>query len=91
MSCPVTIGDLRRDRRLLWVYCRECGRERDLDPSTLSLPGEHPVPEVGKRMRCTACGSRKVYMAPDASRPPGAPDQPGEPANDDRNRSSPGR
>ncbi len=65
MSGPVTIGDLMRDRRLLWVYCQECGRERDLDPSTLPLPGEHPVPEVGKRMRCSACGSRKVHTAPE--------------------------
>jgi hypothetical protein len=59
MTGPVTIGDLMRDRRLLWVYCRECGRERDLDPATLPLPGDHPVPDVGKRMRCSACGSRK--------------------------------
>jgi hypothetical protein len=26
----VTIADLIRDRRLLWIYCRECGRERDI-------------------------------------------------------------
>ncbi len=65
MSGPVTIADLMRDRRLLWVYCRECGRERDVDPSTLTLPGDYPVPDVGKRMRCTACGSRKVHTAPE--------------------------
>jgi hypothetical protein len=38
MSGPVTIADLMRDRHLLWVYCRECGRERDVDPATLPLP-----------------------------------------------------
>jgi hypothetical protein len=65
MSGPVTIGDLARDRRLLWVYCRECGRERDVPPATLPLPGEYPVPDVGKRMRCTACGSRKIHTAPE--------------------------
>ena len=65
MSGPVTIGDLMRDRRLLWVYCRECGRERDLRPATLPRPGEYPVPDIGKRMRCSACGSRKVYTAPE--------------------------
>src|SRR5687768_14754620 len=58
MSWPVTIGDLIRDRRLR-------GRERDLDPSSLPLPGEYPVPDVGKRMRCSACGSRKIHTAPE--------------------------
>jgi hypothetical protein len=65
MTRPVTIADLVRDRRLLWVYCRRCGHERDLDPSTLPLPGAHPVPEVGNRMCCTACGSRKVHTSPE--------------------------
>ena len=61
----VTIADLIRDRRLLWVYCRDCGRERDVDPATLPLPGDWPVPEVGLRMRCSTCGSRKVHTAPE--------------------------
>ena len=69
MSGPVTIGDLRRDRRLLWVYCRECGRERDVDPSTLPLPGAHPVPEVGNRM----VGNRKITDRP---RPAALADRP---------------
>jgi hypothetical protein len=38
----VIIADLIRDRRMLWVYCRECGRERDVNPATLPLPGECP-------------------------------------------------
>jgi hypothetical protein len=50
---------------MLWIYCRDCGRERDVDPATLPLPGEYPVPEVGKRMRCSACGSRKVHTTPE--------------------------
>jgi hypothetical protein len=61
----VVLADLIRDHRLLWVYCRECGRERDLDPSTVPLPGEFPVPEVGKCMKCSACGSRKIHTAPE--------------------------
>ena len=61
----VTIDDLIRDRRLLWVYCRECGRERDMDPATLPLPAACPVPDVGQRMRCSACGSRKIHTAPE--------------------------
>jgi hypothetical protein len=65
MTGPVTIGDLMRDRRLLWVYCRECGRERDLDPGALPLHRDCPVPEIGERMRCSACGSRKIHTAPE--------------------------
>jgi hypothetical protein len=34
------------------------GRERDLDPSTLPLPGDYPIPEVANRIKCSACGSR---------------------------------
>jgi hypothetical protein len=34
MSGPVTIGDLMRDRRLLWVHCNECGRAAPLRVST---------------------------------------------------------
>src|SRR5512134_1073338 len=65
----VTIADLIRDRRLLWVYCRDCGRERDVDPATLPLPGDWPIPEVGLRMRCSTCGSRKVHTARPSSTP----------------------
>jgi hypothetical protein len=36
-----------------------------MHPATLPLPGEYPVPDIGKRMRCSACGSRKVYTAPE--------------------------
>jgi hypothetical protein len=46
----VTIADLIKDRRLLWVSCGDCGRERDDDPATLPLASDFPVPEVGKRM-----------------------------------------
>ena len=35
---PVTLGDLIREDKLLWVYCRECCHERDVDPLSLRLP-----------------------------------------------------
>ena len=59
MTRPVPLGDLIRDGKLLWLYCRKCFRERDVDPSTVPLPPNVPVPEIGKRMKCLACGSRK--------------------------------
>jgi hypothetical protein len=46
-------------------YCRDCGRERDVDPAMLPLPADCPVPEIGKRMRCSVCGSRKIHTAPE--------------------------
>ncbi|MEQ1716199.1 MAG: hypothetical protein ABL907_09475 [Hyphomicrobium sp.] len=65
-SGPVTIGDLMRSGRLMWTYCTACGHERDLDPATLPLPPDTPVPGLGCRhMRCTACGSRKVDTKPE--------------------------
>jgi hypothetical protein len=60
MTLPVPLGDLIRDGKLLWLYCRECFRERDVDPSTMPLPPNVPVPEIGKRMKCSSCGSRKI-------------------------------
>lgn len=65
VSQPVTLASLIRQHKLLWCYCRDCGRERDLDPSSLPLPGEFPVPQVGNRMKCTQCGSRKIATAPE--------------------------
>jgi hypothetical protein len=44
-------------------HCRDCGRERDVNPATLPLPGDYPVPEVGQRMRCSACGSQGPHGA----------------------------
>jgi hypothetical protein len=65
MSSPVTLAALIRDGKLLWVYCRDCCRERDVDPATIPLPGDFPVPDVGKRMVCSACGSRNVETKPE--------------------------
>ena len=31
---PVTLGDLIREYKLLWVYCCECYHERDVNPAT---------------------------------------------------------
>ena len=45
-SAPVTLADLVREDKLLWVYCRECGRERNVNPATVPLPPHTPVPDV---------------------------------------------
>lgn len=65
MSDPVTLGDLVRDDKLLWVYCTNCGHERDVIPATVSLPPATPVHDVAKHMRCSKCGSRKINTKPE--------------------------
>jgi hypothetical protein len=65
----VTIGALAHEGKLLWVYCRRCGREKDINPALLPLPGDTPVPDLSRRyMKCSKCGSKQI----DTSRPPSA-------------------
>lgn len=65
LANPVRLGDLIREGKLLWLYCRECCRERDVDPATIPLAPEFPVPAIGQRMRCSECGSRKIDSRPE--------------------------
>ena len=63
---PVTLRDLIQDGKLLWVYCCDCNHERDIDPATLDLPRDTPVPGLGRRfMRCSECGSKKIDTRPE--------------------------
>lgn len=55
---PVTLADLKEEERLVWVYCLDCCLERDVDPDSIPLPLDTPVPTVGKRLKCKACGGR---------------------------------
>ena len=36
-----------------------------MSPATVPLPAETPVPDVGKHMKCSACGSRKIDTKPE--------------------------
>ena len=65
MNSPVTLGDLIQADKLLWVYCRDCCHERDVTPATVPLPHDTPVCDIGKHMKCSACGSRKISTAPE--------------------------
>ncbi len=65
MLYPIEHWAFDMARELLWCYCRECCRERDVEPATIPLPPEFPVPEVGSRMKCSACGSRAVETKPE--------------------------
>jgi hypothetical protein len=65
MTEHVTLADLRHEGKLLWVYCRHCGHERDLNPATVPLHRNTPVPDVAKHMKCSNCGSRKITTGPE--------------------------
>ena len=65
---PVTIGDLRRNGKLLEVGCRRCWNVRYLDPKQLPFGDLQPVPEAHRRMKCSMCGAggEQCYSRPDA-------------------------
>jgi hypothetical protein len=65
MGGPVTLGDLIEAKKLLWVYCCDCGHEREVDPASLPLSWNTPVPLIGTHMKCSACGSHKVKAKPE--------------------------
>lgn len=64
-NAPVTLADLIRYHQTLWVCCRDCHHERDIDPATLPLPPAFAVYEVGHHMICTECGSHEISTAPE--------------------------
>ena len=62
----VTLGNLIFEKKLMWTYCLDCGRERDVDPATLPLPPETPIPGLGRRlMSCSSCASRNIETRPE--------------------------
>jgi hypothetical protein len=65
MASPVILGDLIGADKLLWVYCRSCGHERDVTPATVPLPHETPVRDIAEHMKCSKCGSRKISTTPE--------------------------
>jgi hypothetical protein len=65
MSGPVSLGNLIEAEKLLWVYCCDCGHERDVDPAVLPLSWNTPLPLIGTHMKCSACGSRKINAKPE--------------------------
>ena len=42
------------------VHCMKCARHVVLDPATLHLAPETPVPSLAGRFRCTRCGSKQT-------------------------------
>lgn len=53
-----TLADAQARYRLLAI-CDECAHsvELDVDGLITTLGGNHPVPAIKRRLRCTRCGS----------------------------------
>jgi len=50
----MTIADLMKDGLLMGVHCHPCGRHVVVDPATLPLAPELPVPSLGKAVQVFA-------------------------------------
>jgi len=61
----LTLEDVIRKSQPLWLYCSDCGHERDIDPKTMTLPSYELVQDVASHMMCSSCGSRALYSAPE--------------------------
>ncbi len=61
MHAPVTIQMLDEDDQLLYLYCRDCGHEKEVPPLSLGLSPDCPVPLVSRRLVCSQCRSRKIW------------------------------
>ncbi len=57
---PATLANLVANDNGLRVFCDGCGRCVDLNVDELvSTHGEAmPLPEIGRRARCSACGGK---------------------------------
>lgn len=65
-SGPVTIGNLRKDGKLLEVGCTRCWNVQYLDPRKLPFGDHVAVPTAYQRMKCSRCGEKAGYSRPDA-------------------------
>ena len=62
---PMTLASMRaRGVTHVFAACEAhgCGHEGTVDVS--SLPDELPVPDVALRMRCSACGRKRIKTVP---------------------------
>ena len=61
----ITVAQLIERAIPMSVHCHKCGRSKVLDPATLPLRREAPVPSLGGRFRCMRCGSRQTEARPE--------------------------
>lgn len=63
----VRLGDLLNLDVQVFCWCNRCAHSASVPAAVLaaSLGPAMPAPDVGARMRCSACGSRDVATRPD--------------------------
>ena len=63
---PVTLAMLAVDGKKLWLYCNDCHYNVEVEPLSLGLPPDTPVPTLGRRhMKCSKCGSKDITSWPE--------------------------
>ncbi len=60
------LSEMTRLRLKLSAWCGQCGRHRVIDPAPLArrLDRRATVADLGLRLKCSACGSRKIDARP---------------------------
>ena len=60
------LGDLLSAKVGVFCWCNRCGHHAEAATAMLvaQLGPDFPVPEIGARMRCSACGSKDVATRP---------------------------
>lgn len=72
---PMTLANMRQNGvRVVGATCEACGHRADVNVD--ALPESVHVPEAGQRLRCSACGGKRVLTRPawHTARRPGVPD-----------------
>ncbi len=62
----VTLGELARRGVAVSAWCEGCGRYREPSLALLiaRLGAATPIATAGRRMRCVACGRRRIDVRP---------------------------
>ena len=61
----LTLADAITDNKTLLGQCVACGKEKKVDPTTLSLDPDILITDIGYKMRCTQCKEKRVMVTVD--------------------------
>ncbi len=62
----IQLGELVRLHLKLAAWCGQCGRHKLIDPAPLSRQygSATTVSQLGRRLKCSACGNKRVEARP---------------------------
>ena len=63
---PVILSDLQKEGLLVFCWCNRCSHHADIAPEAFipTLGNLFPVPELGRHMRCSHCGTKDITTRP---------------------------